>query len=131
MKFSEIAPDSEENNLTKQNNSLVLRFQFSILLVVQTKIMQQGTPNQFRKIAVFCGSSIGKRDEYALKTVKLGKEMVKRDIGLVYGGGNVGLMGVIAETVFKGGKDVVGIIPDFLEDREVRWMYQIFEMYIE
>jgi len=83
--------------------------------------MQQSvTTNQFRKIAVFCGSSIGKRDEYALKTVKLGKEMVKRDIGLVYGGGNIGLMGVIAETVYKGGKDVLGIIPDFLENREVR-----------
>ena len=49
--------------------------------------------------------------------------MVKRDIGLVYGGGNVGLMGVIAETVYRGfgcnDDAVIGVIPDYLEEKEV------------
>lgn len=78
-------------------------------------------PHQFKKVAVFCGSSIGKNTEYANQTKLLGEELVKRNIGLVYGGGNVGLMGVIAETVYNGlGEDaVVGVIPDFLEGREV------------
>jgi predicted Rossmann-fold nucleotide-binding protein len=78
----------------------------------------------FKKIAVFCGSSIGNSKNYAAQTVLLGEEMVKRNIGLVYGGGNVGLMGVIAETVYRGlgcdEESVVGVIPDYLEDREVR-----------
>lgn len=49
----------------------------------------------------------------------LGKELVKRGITLVYGGGSVGLMGVIATTVLKEGGDVIGIIPKFLEEREI------------
>lgn len=85
-----------------------------------TSTMSQNT-DSFRKIAVFCGSSVGKNREYAAQTVRLGEEMVKRNIGLVYGGGNVGLMGVISETVHKGlgSEAVIGVIPDFLEDREV------------
>jgi uncharacterized protein (TIGR00730 family) len=80
-------------------------------------------PRKLSKIAVFCGSSIGKSSAYTAPTIALGEEMSRRNIGLVYGGGNVGLMGVIAETVYKGhGCDdaaVVGVIPDYLEDREV------------
>ena len=86
----------------------------------------QPTPGKhadMKKIAVFCGSSIGRNNAYTAPTVALGEEMARRNIGLVYGGGNVGLMGVIAETVYKGhGCDnsaVVGVIPDYLEDREV------------
>lgn len=79
--------------------------------------------NQLKKIAVFCGSSIGKNKAYAAQTILLGEEMVKRDIGLVYGGGNVGLMGVIAETVYRGmgcnDDAVIGVIPDYLEEKEV------------
>ena len=79
--------------------------------------------NQLKKIAVFCGSSIGNNKTYAAHTILLGEEMVKRDIGLVYGGGNVGLIGVIAETVYRGfgcnDDAVIGVIPDYLEEKEV------------
>ena len=82
-----------------------------------------GPRAEFKKIAVFCGSSIGRNSAYTAPTVALGEEMARRNIGLVYGGGNVGLMGVIAETVYKGhgceDSAVVGVIPDYLEDREV------------
>ena len=78
---------------------------------------------QFGKIAVFCGSSIGKNNAFTAPTIALGETMARRGIKLVYGGGNVGLMGVIAETVYNGHgcKDdaVVGVIPDYLADREV------------
>jgi len=78
-------------------------------------------PHEFRKIAVFCGASSGNREEYAQTARRLGEEMVKRGIGLVYGGGNVGLMGIIAETVGKGlGEEhVIGVIPKPLAPREV------------
>jgi len=49
----------------------------------------------------------------------MGRELVARGIGLVYGGGNVGLMGVIADTVMKAGGEVVGVIPQALVDREI------------
>ena len=78
---------------------------------------------QFGKIAVFCGSSIGKNNACTAPTIALGEAMAKRGISLVYGGGNVGLMGVIAETVYKGHEcredAVIGVIPDYLADSEV------------
>lgn len=91
---------------------------------MMSNVPNQTGPNQLKKIAVFCGSSIGKSKAYAAHTVLLGEEMVKRNIGLVYGGGNVGLMGVIAETVYHGlgcnDDAVIGVIPDYLEEKEVR-----------
>src|ERR1039457_3031924 len=56
-----------------------------------------------RRICVFCGSSPGSRAEYRAATEELGAELVRRSIGLVYGGGNVGLMGVLADAVLKAG----------------------------
>ena len=50
-----------------------------------------------KRICIFCGSSSGSRPEYRTATEKLGAELVRRKIGLVYGGGNVGLMGVLAD----------------------------------
>lgn len=88
-----------------------------------SNLQPQPPHRQLKKIAVFCGSSIGKNKSYAAQTILLGEEMAKRNIGLVYGGGNVGLMGIIAETVFRGmgcnDDAVIGVIPDYLEDREV------------
>jgi uncharacterized protein (TIGR00730 family) len=70
-------------------------------------------------ICVFCGSSPGSRPEYRAATEKLGTEIVRRNIGLAYGGGNVGLMGVLADAVLKAGGEVVGVIPESLMAREV------------
>jgi uncharacterized protein (TIGR00730 family) len=72
-----------------------------------------------KRIAVFCGSSIGNQPAYAEAAVALGGVLAKRGIGLVYGGGNVGLMGVIAEAVLTAGGEVIGVIPQALADREL------------
>ena len=72
-----------------------------------------------RRICVFCGSSPGSRAEYRAATEELGAELVRRSIALVYGGGNVGLMGVLADAVLKAGGEAVGVIPESLMAREV------------
>ena len=71
------------------------------------------------KICVFTGSRLGARAEYAEAARRLGKALVHRGYGLVYGGGNVGLMNVIADTVLAMDGHVTGVIPDSLVTREV------------
>ncbi len=72
-----------------------------------------------KRICVFCGSTKGNHPAFEQITRELGKLLVKRGIGLVYGGGNIGLMGVIAETVLKEGGEVIGIIPEALAEKEL------------
>lgn len=70
-------------------------------------------------VCVFCGASAGSQSIYAEAAVTLGQELVRRQVGLVYGGGSVGLMGVIARTVRDSGSPVVGIIPEHLTTKEL------------
>jgi len=70
-------------------------------------------------ICVFCGSSSGTRPEYHAAAEDLGRELARRNIGLVYGGGKVGLMGVLADAVLTAGGEAVGVIPRHLLDREI------------
>jgi len=72
-----------------------------------------------KKIAVFCGSSLGFDPIYKESAIELGNEFVKRDIALVYGGAKIGLMGIIAETILSQGGKVIGVIPKLLEKEEV------------
>jgi uncharacterized protein (TIGR00730 family) len=72
-----------------------------------------------RRVCVFCGSSAGTRPEYADAARRLGASLVRRGLGLVYGGGHVGLMGVIADAVLRGGGEVIGVIPQALVEREL------------
>lgn len=72
-----------------------------------------------KSITVFCGSSNGFRQEYAEAAKTLARELVKENIRLVYGGGRVGLMGIIADEVMKNGGEVIGIIPEALDKKEV------------
>jgi len=72
-----------------------------------------------RSITVFCGSNSGFRGEYAEAARQLGALFVREGIGLVYGGGKVGLMGIIADQVMNLGGRVTGIIPESLEQKEV------------
>ena len=72
-----------------------------------------------KRICVFCGSSPGSRPEYRAATEELGTELARRSIGLVYGGGNVGLMGLLADAVLRAGGEAVGVIPENLMAREV------------
>ncbi len=72
-----------------------------------------------KRIAVFCGSSKGFNQEYAQAAVKLGEYFSKQGIGLVYGGGKIGIMGVIADTMIKNNSEVIGVIPGLLKHKEV------------
>jgi len=72
-----------------------------------------------KRIGVFCGSSVGTRDVYREQARAFGLAMARRGIGLVYGGGKVGLMGVLADGVLEGGADVIGVIPEHLIVKEV------------
>ena len=75
--------------------------------------------NLVKNICVYCGSSPGRNPDYAEAAQQLGKAMADAEIGLVYGGGSIGLMGEIARSVLDHGGYVTGIIPEFLSDREI------------
>jgi len=70
-------------------------------------------------ICVFCGSATGENPVYAESARELGRLLAKSSHSLVYGGGNVGLMGILADAVLDHGGEVIGVIPDFLVQREV------------
>ena len=72
-----------------------------------------------KRVCVFCGSSAGRNPVYLDTARAMGKALVRRGIGLVYGGGRVGLMGAIADTVLSDGGEVIGCIPQPMVAREV------------
>ena len=72
-----------------------------------------------RRVCVFCGSSAGARPAYAEAARDLGRALAAAGIDLVYGGGNVGLMGLVADAVLEGGGHVTGVIPEHLTAREI------------
>lgn len=72
-----------------------------------------------KRICVFCGSSPGNDPIYRASAEQLGAELTRRSIGLVFGGGNVGLMGAIADAVLKAGGEATGVIPEHLMTREI------------
>ena len=71
------------------------------------------------RICVFCGSSAGVQPEYKAAAAEMGALLARKGIGLVYGGANVGLMGVIADSALAAGGDVIGVMPDSLVAKEV------------
>ena len=74
---------------------------------------------KIKSICVFCGSNKGSNQNYTDSAKELGRLLVKNGIELVYGGGNVGLMGVIADSVLENGGKVFGVIPKSLAEKEV------------
>jgi uncharacterized protein (TIGR00730 family) len=72
-----------------------------------------------RRLCVFCGSSAGNRGVYRQSARRFGEVLAAAGLGLVYGGGHVGLMGVLADAVLERGGEVVGVIPQALVDREL------------
>lgn len=70
-------------------------------------------------LCVFCGAGLGARPEYAEAAHAVGTEVGRRGWTLVYGGGRVGLMGAVADAALEAGARVIGVIPQFLFDREV------------
>ena len=72
-----------------------------------------------KRITVFCGSCLGNDEQFSKSCRELAHVFIENDIGLVYGGGNVGLMGTIADEMIKGGGEVIGIIPQKLVEMKV------------
>ncbi|GMI91381.1 LONELY GUY 5 [Hibiscus trionum] len=75
--------------------------------------------SRFKRVCVFCGSSSGKRNCYRDAALELGQELLSRKLDLVYGGGSVGLMGLVSQEVHRGGGHVLGIIPKTLMCKEI------------
>jgi len=72
-----------------------------------------------KSVAVYCGSSNGSSGVYIEEAKKLGKELAKRNITLIYGGSSIGLMGAVADSVLEMGGKAIGVMPRFLDNREI------------
>lgn len=72
-----------------------------------------------KNITVFCGSSFGTEEIYKEQAQLLGKTLAKQNIGLVYGGANVGLMGAVADGALSENGTVIGVLPNFLRSKEI------------
>ena len=72
-----------------------------------------------RSICVYCGSNAGGKPAYTERAMAMGDRIAREGLQLVYGGGNVGLMGIVADAVLQGGGEVVGVIPEQLVNWEV------------
>ncbi|KAI9380459.1 hypothetical protein POPTR_016G090500v4 [Populus trichocarpa] len=88
-------------------------------IIETTTLQQQSMSSKFKRICVFCGSSQGKKTSYQVAAIDLGNELVSRNIDLVYGGGSIGLMGLVSQAVHDGGRHVIGVIPKTLMPREL------------
>ena len=82
-----------------------------------------------RHLCVYCGSGPGRNPVYMAAAKALGAHMANQGIGLVYGGGSLGLMGEVARSVIAGGGHVVGIIPEFLVNKE-RMLTEVNELIV-
>jgi len=72
-----------------------------------------------KRVCVFCGSKTGNRPTYADAARELARAIVRRGLGLVYGAGHIGLMGVLADAALQAGGEVIGVIPQALVDKEL------------
>ena len=90
---------------------------------------QIGGPKMVKSVAVYCGSSNGASNIYIEGAKNLGKELAKRNITLIYGGSSVGLMGAVADSVLEEGGKAIGVMPSFLDKREISHK-SLSELYI-
>lgn len=74
--------------------------------------------SKIRTVCVYCGSGPGTNPRYVEAALSFGRILAQNNVGLVYGGGSVGLMGAVASSVLEHGGHVTGVIPDFLTSRE-------------
>ncbi len=72
-----------------------------------------------KSICVFCGSNVGAKPIYTDIAREVGQRLLEKNITLIYGGGSIGLMGVVANEIMRGGGKVIGVIPHFLNRKEV------------
>lgn len=78
-----------------------------------------GFPRPLRAVCVYCGSNKGARPVYAERAHELGTRLAREGLAVVYGGGNVGLMGIVADAALAAGGEVIGVIPEQLVGMEV------------
>jgi uncharacterized protein (TIGR00730 family) len=81
--------------------------------------LSAGKPVSGGRICTFCGSSVGASSKYLAEAKSLGLQMARGGWGLVYGGTSIGLMGATADAVLSGGAEVIGVLPQALQDREI------------
>lgn len=86
---------------------------------VRTDAIRSSRMSELTSLCVYCGSNLGRQTLYADSARALAAVLVERGIRLVYGGASVGIMGVIADAVLAAGGEVVGVIPESLERREI------------
>lgn len=106
----------EEDNPARR---LYRRKGFTDHLAPGRMLLRLGPDHPIRSVAVYCGSSYGAREEYADAARDLGHELAARGLTLIYGGGDVGLMGTVADAVVDKRGEAVGVIPRQLVDREM------------
>jgi uncharacterized protein (TIGR00730 family) len=83
-------------------------------------IEQKSTyPNAIRRVAIYCGANVGNDPAYRLAAETLARALVREGIGIVYGGGGVGLMGVVADAALAAGGEVIGVIPEAIKALEL------------
>lgn len=86
---------------------------------VRSRATRRAKPiSRLRSVCVYCGSGPGKDPAYGEAADRLGQDLASRGISLVYGGGSLGLMGRVAQSVLTSGGSVTGIIPQFLSEKE-------------
>jgi len=83
-----------------------------------------------KKFAVFCGAGVGYRHRYKQTAHDLGNALLKANLGLVYGGGHIGVMGEIAETFLLGKGEIIGVIPDNLAEKENAFQKTINKLHL-
>ena len=85
------------------------------------KIIEELKTNgqKMKRLTVFCGSSFGTDDVFRSQATLMGQTLAKRNIELIYGGANVGLMGAVADGVLSKGGKVIGVLPHFLKSKEI------------
>ncbi len=82
-----------------------------------------------KRLCVYCGSRPGRSDEYSQHAQLLGEKLAQRGIGIVYGGANSGLMGAVADSALAHGGEVIGVIPEIIQDLEATHL-ELTEQYI-
>jgi uncharacterized protein (TIGR00730 family) len=83
------------------------------------KHLTQNKLKKMKSITIFCGSSFGSDDIYKEQATLLGQTLAKQKIQLIYGGANVGLMGAVADGALDAGGKVIGVLPHFLQSKEI------------
>ncbi|CDQ41666.1 MULTISPECIES: LOG family protein [Virgibacillus] len=72
-----------------------------------------------KRLAIFCGSRNGASEDYIQQAKELGSKLAEQNVALVYGGASVGIMGAVADAVLHGGGHVIGVMPQFLKEKEI------------